>query len=62
MTHIHGKIGLPTKWYLGVFQDLMNPVIHIIQENIEGKNKRILAMRTVTKIFSLEQQSKNNPV
>lgn len=56
VAHVHVKIGLPTKWYLGAFQNIMNSVIHIIQENVEDKDERILAMRAVTKIFSLEQQ------
>nr|WP_246569910.1 globin-coupled sensor protein [Lentibacillus saliphilus] len=56
IAHIHVKIGLQTKWYMGAFQDLLLSLMTIIEKNVTQKEDVCLAIRAVTKILSLEQQ------
>ncbi|WP_080846113.1 globin-coupled sensor protein [Cytobacillus gottheilii] len=56
IANIHVRIKLPTKWYLGAFQNLLISIIDVIEENIDEKEEVLLKMKAVTKIFNLEQQ------
>ncbi|MCM3021930.1 globin-coupled sensor protein [Heyndrickxia ginsengihumi] len=56
IAHVHVKIGLPTKWYMCAFQDLFLSICNIIEENITNVAEHASLIRSVSKIFSLEQQ------
>ncbi|MFC5734506.1 globin-coupled sensor protein [Cytobacillus gottheilii] len=56
IANMHVKIQLPTKWYLGAFQNLLISILNIIEENVAVKEEIFLKMKAVTKIFNLEQQ------
>lgn len=56
IAHVHVRIGLKSKWYMAAFEDILLTMINIIEENISRKDETILAIRTVSKILSLEQQ------
>ncbi|RNB88412.1 EAL domain-containing protein [Brevibacillus nitrificans] len=53
---VHQKIGLPPKWYMGSFQNLLNTLLQIIHEQsgilLETEGLR----EAVTKLLSFEQQ------
>lgn len=56
IAHMHVKIGLPTKWYMAAFQNLLLAIISIIVENLTNSEDRLTAIQAVTKILNLEQQ------
>lgn len=56
IAHVHVRIGLKSKWYMAAFEDILLSIINIIEENIPRRDETILAIRTVSKILSLEQQ------
>ncbi|MEW9110852.1 MAG: globin-coupled sensor protein [Cytobacillus gottheilii] len=56
IANMHVKIQLPTKWYLGAFQNLLISILNIIEENVAVREDIFLKMKAVTKIFNLEQQ------
>lgn len=56
IANMHVKINLPTKWYLGAFQNLLVSIMNVIEENFTEHDDIFVKMRAVTKIFNLEQQ------
>lgn len=56
IAHIHVKIGLGTKWYLGAFQGLLSSHINAIEKHIKDPEERLASIYAVTKLFSFEQQ------
>jgi len=56
IAHMHVKIGLPTKWYMAAFQNLLLSIITIIVENLTNTDDRLLAIQAATKIINFEQQ------
>ncbi|MCF3943668.1 globin-coupled sensor protein [Oceanobacillus alkalisoli] len=56
VAHVHVKIGLEAKWYLAAFQDILNSLIDIIDEQVPDRKESILAFRAVSKIINLEEQ------
>ncbi|MDZ5473971.1 globin-coupled sensor protein [Bacillus sp. 31A1R] len=56
IAHVHVRIGLETQWYMCAFQDLLLSLISIIEEEYSSKDDILLAIRTVTKLISIEQQ------
>lgn len=53
---IHVKIGLPTKWYMAAFQNLLLSIISILVERLPNKDNYHSANIAVTKILNFEQQ------
>ncbi|WP_338451227.1 globin-coupled sensor protein [Niallia oryzisoli] len=53
---IHVKIGLPTKWYMAAFQNLLLSIISILVEQLPNKDNCHSAIIAVTKILNFEQQ------
>lgn len=56
IAYIHVKIGLPTKWYMVAFQDLLLSIITVIEENLTSKEECLIAIKAATKILNFEQQ------
>nr|WP_078554169.1 globin-coupled sensor protein [Bacillus alkalicellulosilyticus] len=56
IAHVHVRIGLQPKWYMGAFQDLLLSFIDIIDSFTETKEDFKLAVTAVTRIVNLEQQ------
>ncbi|WP_163537519.1 globin-coupled sensor protein [Gracilibacillus sp. YIM 98692] len=56
IAHIHFQIGLEPKWYMCAFQDLLNSLLAILDENISDKNEFYQAISATSKILNLEQQ------
>lgn len=56
IAHIHVKIGLGTKWYLGAFQGLLSSHINAIEKHIKDPEERLASIHAVSKLFSFEQQ------
>lgn len=56
IAHMHVKIGLGTKWYIGAFQGLLTSHIEIIEEHIVDPEERLKSIYAVSKLFSFEQQ------
>nr|WP_071396115.1 protoglobin domain-containing protein [Bacillus tuaregi] len=56
IAQMHVKIGLPTKWYMAAFQNLLLAIISIIIDKLNQSNDRLVAIQAVTKILNLEQQ------
>lgn len=52
----HVKIGLMPKWYLCSFQDLLNSFHEIYFDEFDSKEDFSTALKTTSKILSLEQQ------
>lgn len=56
IAYIHFKIGLEPKWYMCAFQDLMNSLLKVLNENISDKSYFYKAVSATTKILNVEQQ------
>src|SRR3954451_20850883 len=56
IAYMHVKIGLPTKWYMAAFQDLLLSIISIIEENLSSKEDCLRAIKSASKILNFEQQ------
>ncbi len=56
IAHVHVKIGLQQKWYMCAFQDLFLSVSKIIEQYFINHAEYNEVMRSISKIFSLEQQ------
>jgi len=56
IAHVHVRIGLKTKWYMGAFQSLFTTFVAIIKNYISDKDELIEAINVVSKILNLEQQ------
>lgn len=53
---VHKKIGLPSKWYMGAFQNLLCTLLRIV-DGLQGIRPDCSALaQAVTKLLSLEQQ------
>lgn len=55
IAHVHLKIGLLPKWYLGAFQDLLLSMLKIFETAL-ATEEYMRAVRAVTKILNIEQQ------
>ncbi|MBB3108855.1 heme-based aerotactic transducer [Paenibacillus phyllosphaerae] len=53
---VHSRIGLDSKWYLGAFQNLLNTLLTIVNEQVERRDESLRISRVVTKILNFEQQ------
>ncbi|SNZ10212.1 heam-based aerotactic trancducer [Terribacillus aidingensis] len=53
---IHAKIGLEPKWYMGAFQDLLQQMLHIFENEQMDFPAYRRAVLATTKIFNIEQQ------
>ncbi|WP_088036541.1 globin-coupled sensor protein [Evansella clarkii] len=56
IANMHVRIGLPTKWYVCSFQELLLSIVEIIEEKIEDREQYFPAVKAVTKLLNLEQQ------
>ncbi|MDX8045666.1 globin-coupled sensor protein [Gracilibacillus sp. S3-1-1] len=56
IAHIHFKIGLQPKWYMGAFQDLFNSLLKILDKGLPDKEVFQQAISATSKILNLEQQ------
>jgi heam-based aerotactic trancducer len=56
IAYIHFKIGLEPKWYMCAFQDLLNSLMRIFQEELEDTISLYDAISATSKILNLEQQ------
>lgn len=56
IANMHVKIGLPTKWYIASFQNLLMSILEILDNNIENKQEFAKGVQIVTKLLNLEQQ------
>lgn len=56
IAHVHVKIGLKTKWYMGAFQSLFSTFVDILKQYISDKEELIEAINVVSKLLNLEQQ------
>lgn len=53
---VHQKIGLPPKWYMGSFQNLLNTLLQIIHETADTQAEIEGLRAAITKLLSFEQQ------
>ncbi len=56
IARVHVKIGLDTKWYMCAFQDLLQSIGRVLEEEIAEPNKRFQTLLVVSKILNIEQQ------
>jgi heam-based aerotactic trancducer len=56
IAHVHVRIGLKTKWYMGAFQSLFSTFVGILRNYILDKEELLEAINVVAKILNLEQQ------
>src|SRR5690606_37961386 len=45
-----------TKWYMGAFQNLNLSLIEVVENNFPNREDCILAIKSISKILSFEQQ------
>ncbi|MCY8350953.1 globin-coupled sensor protein [Bacillus haynesii] len=55
IAHVHLRIGLLSKWYLGAFQDLLLSMLTIFENALSDEEYR-RSVKAVTKILNIEQQ------
>ncbi|MBW7634266.1 globin-coupled sensor protein [Bacillus licheniformis] len=55
IAHVHLRIGLLPKWYLGAFQDLLLSMLKIFENALSDEEYR-RSVKAVTKILNIEQQ------
>ncbi|GEC89312.1 hypothetical protein BBR01nite_16430 [Brevibacillus brevis] len=53
---VHQKIGLPPKWYMGSFQNLLGTLMRIIDDRKEVYPYSKKLAQAITKLLSFEQQ------
>lgn len=56
IAQVHKSVGLEPKWYLSAFQNLQNEFVRVIYHETDQEEERLMVVRTVTKLLSLEQQ------
>ncbi|MET0786033.1 MAG: globin-coupled sensor protein [Paenisporosarcina sp.] len=56
IAHVHVRIGLGTKWYMGSFQSLVSGLTDIIFSLNMSSADNVLAIKAITKVLSFEQQ------
>lgn len=56
IAHVHVRIGLGTKWYMGSFQSIVSGLTDVIFDLQMSASDTALAIKAVTKILNLEQQ------
>jgi heme-based aerotactic transducer len=56
IAHVHVRIGLGTKWYIGSFQTLVSGLTDVIFLLNMSASDTALALNAVTKVLNLEQQ------
>lgn len=56
IAHVHVRIGLKTKWYMGAFQSLFSTFVGFLRNYILDKDELLEAINVVAKILNLEQQ------
>lgn len=52
----HVKVGLPTKWYIASFQNLLHAFVDVLNKNIDDRDEMIQAIDVVSKLLNFEQQ------
>lgn len=53
---VHYRIGLRPEWYMGAFQNLLESLMKLINENSSTKDEVYYKLKAVSKIMNLEQQ------
>ncbi|GIM46504.1 methyl-accepting chemotaxis protein [Collibacillus ludicampi] len=56
IAHVHVKIGLQNKWYISAFQDLLNLLIKIVENNFDHPKDVVKAIQAISKLLNFEQQ------
>lgn len=56
IAQVHVHIGLPTKYYIGAFQNLFISLMEIVQQKIEHPEDQFATLRAISKILNFEQQ------
>ncbi|WP_342558457.1 globin-coupled sensor protein [Metasolibacillus sp. FSL K6-0083] len=56
IAQVHVHIGLPTKYYIGAFQNLFINLMEIVEQEIEHPKDQFATLRAVSKILNFEQQ------
>lgn len=56
IAHVHVRIGLGTKWYMGSFQSFVSGLTDIIFSLNMSTADNILAIKAITKVLNFEQQ------
>jgi len=52
----HFRIGLPTKWYMCAFQDMMAALMEAVERHLPSREDYVLASSTIARLLSIEQQ------
>jgi len=52
----HLRIGLPTKWYMCAFQDLLMALLEAVEPHLKSRQDCLLAFSTIARLVSMEQQ------
>lgn len=52
----HFRIGLPTKWYMCAFQDMLTALLEAVEPHLNSKHDYVRASSTITRLVSMEQQ------
>ncbi len=56
IAQVHVHIGLPTKYYIGAFQNLFISLMDIVEQQIEHPEDKFATLRAISKILNFEQQ------
>lgn len=56
IARVHVRIGLPTKYYIGAFQNLFIQLMDIVEQHIGDATQRFAILRAISKILNFEQQ------
>lgn len=56
IAHIHQRIGLEPKWYMGAFQTLQNAFLNLIHQHVADRKENLVISKAVTKLLNFEQQ------
>lgn len=56
IAHMHVKIGLETRWYMGAFQTLLLTMMQLIKEKYNDPEDLMAAIQAITKLINFEQQ------
>ncbi|KYG90974.1 hypothetical protein A0U40_17040 [[Bacillus] sp. KCTC 13219] len=56
IAQVHVHIGLPTKYYIGAFQNLFINLMEIVEQEVEHPKDQFATLRAVSKILNFEQQ------
>lgn len=56
IAHVHVKIGLKTKYYIGAFQNLFIQFVNIVENEIKQSQDQFAIIQAISKILNFEQQ------